>query len=78
MWFTDAPIENYRDAARHSRADLFRLWWEEMLDRGVLFHPGHLENLFISFAHDENDIDTTLERASASLDRVKSRATARA
>ncbi|HVA54142.1 MAG TPA: glutamate-1-semialdehyde 2,1-aminomutase [Acidimicrobiales bacterium] len=76
LWFADAPIENYRDAARHSRADLFRLWWEEMLDRGVLFHPGHLENLFISFAHDENDIDTTLERASVSLDQVKSRATA--
>jgi glutamate-1-semialdehyde 2,1-aminomutase len=68
VWFSDAEIHNYRDAARHSRADLFRIWFEEMFDRGVLFHPGHLENLFLSFAHDDNDIDTTLERADASLD----------
>jgi len=73
VWFSDAPIYNYRDAARHSRADLFRVWWEEMLDRGVLFHPGHLENLFLSFAHTDQDIDDTLERADASLDAVLSR-----
>jgi glutamate-1-semialdehyde 2,1-aminomutase len=74
VWFADAEIHNYRDAARHSRADLFRIWWEEMLDRGVLFHPGHLENLFLSFAHTDRDIDETLERADASLDALKSRA----
>jgi len=74
VWFADAEINNYRDAARHSRADLFRIWWEEMLDRGVLFHPGHLENLFLSFAHDDNDIDLTLERADASLDALVRRA----
>lgn len=67
VWFSDAPINNYRDAARHSRPDMFRIWWEEMFDRGVLFHPGHLENLFLSFAHSDQDIDDTLERADASL-----------
>jgi glutamate-1-semialdehyde 2,1-aminomutase len=74
VWFADAGIHNYRDAARHSRADFFRIWWEEMLDRGVLFHPGHLENLFLSFAHSDHDIDETLERASDSLDALKVRA----
>jgi glutamate-1-semialdehyde 2,1-aminomutase len=68
VWFSESEIANYRDAARHARADLFRIWWEEMLDRGVLFHPGHLENLFLSFAHSDADIDATLERADASLD----------
>jgi glutamate-1-semialdehyde 2,1-aminomutase len=34
-----------------------------MLDRGVLFHPGAFENLFISFAHTEEDVDRTLEAA---------------
>ncbi len=76
VWFSDAPIRNYRDAARHARADLFRIWWEEMLDRGVLFHPGHLENLFLSFAHTDEDVDLTLERADASLDAVVVRAVA--
>ncbi len=73
VWFADAEIHNYRDAARHSRPDLFRIWWEEMLERGVLFHPGHLENLFLSFAHSDADIDATLERADASLDALLAR-----
>jgi glutamate-1-semialdehyde 2,1-aminomutase len=73
VWFADAEIHNYRDAARHSRPDLFRVWWEEMLERGVLFHPGHLENLFLSFAHSDADIDATLERADASLDALLAR-----
>lgn len=63
VWFTDEPIRNYRDAARHCRHDLFRLWWEGMLDRGMLFHPGAFENLFVSFAHTEGDIDETLAAA---------------
>ena len=78
VWFADAEIHNYRDAARHSRPDLFRIWWEEMLDRGVLFHPGHLENLFLSFAHSDADIDATLERADASLDALVARSRANA
>jgi glutamate-1-semialdehyde 2,1-aminomutase len=62
-WFTEQPIRNYRDAARYARHDTFRLWWEGMLDRGVLFHPGAFENLFVSFAHSQDDIDRTLEAA---------------
>ena len=65
VWFADAPIHNYRDAARHARHDLFRHWWEGMLDRGVLFHPGAYENLFVSFAHTDEDIAFTLDAARA-------------
>jgi glutamate-1-semialdehyde 2,1-aminomutase len=35
------------------------------LDRGVLFHPHPFENLFVSFAHSDDDIDQTLEAAGA-------------
>jgi glutamate-1-semialdehyde 2,1-aminomutase len=73
VWFSEQPIRNYRDAARHASAEQFRIWFEEMLDRGVLFHPGHFENLFLSFAHDAQDIDLTLERASESFDAVVTR-----
>jgi glutamate-1-semialdehyde 2,1-aminomutase len=73
VWFADAPIRNYRDAARHASAAQFRIWFEEMLDRGVLFHPGHFENLFLSFAHDAHDIDDTLQRASESFDAILAR-----
>jgi glutamate-1-semialdehyde 2,1-aminomutase len=63
VWFSQHPIRNYRDAARYARHDLFRLWWEGMLDRGVLFHPGAFENLFVSFAHTKQDVDETLAAA---------------
>ena len=73
VWFTEQEIRNYRDAARFASHDLFRLWWEGMLDRGVLFHPGAYENLFVSFAHSEDDVDQTLiaarETARAMRDR---------
>jgi glutamate-1-semialdehyde 2,1-aminomutase len=63
VWFTERPIRNYRDAARFARHDVFRSWWEGMLDRGVLFHPGAFENLFVSFAHSSDDIEQTLAAA---------------
>ena len=63
VWFADKPIRNYRDAARHANHETFRLWWEAMLERNVLFHPGAFENLFVSFAHSDADIDRTLVAA---------------
>jgi glutamate-1-semialdehyde 2,1-aminomutase len=65
VWFADKPIRNYRDAARYANHDLFRRWWEGMLERDVLFHPGAFENLFVSFAHSEEDIQRTLIAADA-------------
>jgi glutamate-1-semialdehyde 2,1-aminomutase len=63
VWFAKHSIHNYRDAARYADHDLFRLWWEGMLERNVLFHPGAFENLFVSFAHDDGDIARTLAAA---------------
>jgi glutamate-1-semialdehyde 2,1-aminomutase len=67
VWFADNRIRNYRDAARYANHEKFRLWWEGMLDRGVLFHPHAFENLFVSFAHSDEDIDLTLEAARATV-----------
>ena len=63
VWFSEKPIRNYRDAARYADHDLFRIWWEGMLERDILFHPGAFENLFVSFAHSDQDIDRTLGAA---------------
>ena len=65
VWFAKQPIRNYRDAARHANHELFRLWWEGMLEHDVLFHPGAFENLFVSFAHSDEDVERTLEAADA-------------
>ena len=60
VWFSDSPIHNYRDAARHCDHAMFRKWWEGNLNRGVMFHPGAYENLFVSFAHTTDDVEQTL------------------
>jgi glutamate-1-semialdehyde 2,1-aminomutase len=67
IWFSEHPIRNYRDAARYASHGKFRAWWEGMLDRGVLFHPHAFENLFVSFAHTDDDIQQTLEAARATV-----------
>lgn len=67
LWFSRHPIHNYRDAVRHSDDNAFRHWWEGMLNRGVMFHPGAFENLFVSFAHTEADVDQTLAAARETL-----------
>jgi len=73
VWFADSPIRNYRDAVRHARRDRFRIWWEEMIKRGVLFHPDAFENLFVSFAHSDSDIECTLQAVEDALPQMRHR-----
>ncbi len=63
VWFTREAIHNYRDAERHADQAMFRKWWQGMLGRGVLFHPGAYENLFVSTAHTLADVARTLDAA---------------
>lgn len=67
VWFSKEKIYNYRDAEKYADGDMFTLWWREMLDRGILFHPHYYENMFISMAHTDEDIDKTLKAAEESI-----------
>jgi glutamate-1-semialdehyde 2,1-aminomutase len=73
VWFTSSPIHNYREAVRHARRDLFRIWWGEMMKRGVLFHPDAFENLFVSFAHSDFDVECSLQAVDSALPAVRRR-----
>lgn len=73
VWFSEHPIRNYRDAAQYASHEKFRSWWEGMFDRGVLFHPHAFENLFVSFAHTDDDIEKTLEAARATVQDLRGR-----
>ncbi len=73
VWFTDSPVRNYRDAVHHARKDSFRVWWEEMMKRGVLFHPDAFENLFVSFAHTDSDVERTLKAVEIAIPEVRRR-----
>ncbi|MEA2554727.1 MAG: glutamate-semialdehyde -aminomutase [Actinomycetota bacterium] len=68
VWMgTDEPIRNWRDASRLADEALFTRWWRAMMERGVLFHPEQFENLFVSMAHTDADVDRTLEAAEGAL-----------
>lgn len=67
LWFTDRPIKNWRDAAAYAHEEIFTRWYQEMVVRGVLFHPLQFENLFVSLVHTDADIDETLTAAEAAL-----------
>jgi glutamate-1-semialdehyde 2,1-aminomutase len=73
VWFASSPIRNYREAIRYARRDRFRIWWEEMIKRGVLFHPDALENLFVSFAHTDSDVECTLRAVEDAIPEIRRR-----
>ncbi len=63
LWFSEHPIRNWRDAERYADESLFTRWWQEMLLRGVLFHPSQFENLFLSLVHSGDDVNCMLDAA---------------
>ncbi len=73
VWFSEKEIHNYRDALKYASKDIFHIWWEEMLYQGILFHPHYFENMFISMAHSEKDIDQTIAKAEKAIANVKKR-----
>ncbi len=67
LWFSEHPIRNWRDAAAYADERMFTRWYQEMVLRGVLFHPSQYENLFVSLVHTDDDIDRTLKAATESM-----------
>ena len=53
-----------------SSVDVFDRFHTAMMERGVYFHPYHFERWFISTAHDENDVQQTLEIAADAAEEV--------
>jgi glutamate-1-semialdehyde 2,1-aminomutase len=66
LFFSDAPVTDWPTASRCDTARFARWFWQ-MLDRGVYFPCSQYEALFVSAAHTEADIDTTLAAAKEAL-----------
>jgi glutamate-1-semialdehyde 2,1-aminomutase len=67
IWFSDHPIRNWREAEHYADVERFTRWYQEMIMRGVLFHPSQFENLFVSLVHSDADIDETLNAAADAM-----------
>ncbi len=61
-FFTDSAVTNY-DTARHSDTKKFARFFHLMLDRGIYLPPSQFEALFVSAAHTQEDIATTVKAA---------------
>jgi len=62
LFFTPGPVVDYATAKKSDTA-LFARFFHGLLARGVYFPPAQFEAAFVSLAHTEGDIDTTVRAA---------------
>ena len=62
FFFTDTPVTDY-ESAKRSDTQRFGRFFRAMLDRGVYLAPSQFESAFLSAAHTDEDIRTTIESA---------------
>jgi glutamate-1-semialdehyde 2,1-aminomutase len=65
VFFATAPPRDFDEADHAAKNGLYRTFFHELLRRGVAFAPGPYEVLFPSLAHDDADIDATVEACEA-------------
>lgn len=70
MFFSDKPVTNFVEATGSDTA-AFGRFFHAMLDNGVHLPPSQFETFFVSLAHSDSVIDTTLRAVAASLKAVK-------
>lgn len=69
LFFTEDPVTDFESATR-SDTKLHARFFRSMLDCGVHLPPSQFEALFVSLAHDTEDLDRTLEATRHSLKAV--------
>ena len=70
LFFGPGPIENYDDV-KHCNTELFKIYFEEMLKRGIILPPAQFEGMFLSYAHTDEDIEATIKASFEALKVVK-------
>ena len=66
LFFSNAEVTN-ADGARTSDTERYSRYFGELLERGVYAAPSQFEAGFVSLAHSEADIDTTVRAANEAL-----------
>jgi glutamate-1-semialdehyde 2,1-aminomutase len=60
LFMTDAPVRNFEDAQRCD-TDRYAALFRHLLARGIFVAPSQFEAMFLSLAHDDEEIDRTIE-----------------
>ena len=66
LFFTEGPVTDFKSATRSDTKRHAR-FFRSMLEHGVHLPPSQFEALFVSLAHEPDDLDHTLEAARKSL-----------
>lgn len=73
MWtwfFTGGPVTDYTDAATSDTAGFAR-FYRAMLDRGAWLPPSQFEAAFLSTAHGDSEVKTTIEAAREAFSEIQ-------
>ena len=68
-FFTDVKVVNY-ETAKTSDLQKFNRYFAGLLDQGVCVAPSQFEGMFVSLAHTEEDIETTIDAHREALKQV--------
>jgi glutamate-1-semialdehyde 2,1-aminomutase len=69
-FFIRGPVTDYASAKR-SDTGMFARLFRALLERGVYFPPSQFEAAFVSTAHSEADVASTLEAAAQAFDEIR-------
>ena len=70
FFLCDGPVRNFEEAKENDAA-LFGNLHREMLKRGIYLAPSPFEAGFTSLAHNEEEIDKTIEAFDESINAIK-------
>ena len=70
LFFTNEKVKDGANA-RKSNAAMFRKLFDELLKRDVFIPPSQFETCFVSYAHNEDDADKTVEAYGEAFRRMK-------
>lgn len=65
IFFADEPVTNYKAAVASVERGIYPYFFHAMLKRGIAMAPGPYEVLFPGLAHSVDDVDKTIDIASA-------------
>ncbi len=69
VFFTTMPVKDFDDAQTTDKQFFARVF-RSMLDQGIYLPPSALESWFVTLAHDDDDIDRTVESFEQALGEV--------
>ena len=70
MFFTDQEIISF-DSVKTSNTELFKRYFNAMLEEGIYIAPSQFEAGFMSAVHTEKDIDQTIEAQARALEKAE-------